>query len=402
MNKRIDTRIPKQSSLDLFLRFLKFGCLAFGGPVAQIAMIKKELVEEEKWISNEQFNRALAVYQVLPGPEAHELCVYFGMKAKGRWGGFLAGLGFMLPGLLLMLLLTWFYVQYGIQSPIAKTIFPGIQAAVVALIVFAVYRIGKHSIVNTKLLMIGVCSGISAFLGVNFLIVLALAGAGHALWNKTIVIPVVFAILLTAITAYTVYEKGLTLGTRAGQQTSGNHKTSMSAGDVFITGLKGGLLSFGGAYTAIPIIQEDAVTKKQWMTQDQFLDGIALSGILPAPLIIFSTFVGYFGGGWWGALIITLGIFLPAFSFILVGHSIMEKIIANRTLHQFLDGVTAGVIGLIAATAVKVFLTTIHSIPAIVIFFTGLLILLRFRSKYTVIFIILGAGLFSAVWNIVA
>ena len=128
----------KQKPLQVFLRFLRFGCLAWGGPVAQIAMIKKELVEDENWISKDQFNRALAVYQVLPGPEAHELCVYFGMRAAGRWGGFLAGLGFMLPGFFLMLLLTWFYVNYGIQSPLIQLIFTGIQAAVVSLKFFAV------------------------------------------------------------------------------------------------------------------------------------------------------------------------------------------------------------------------------------------------------------------------
>src|SRR5687768_14001031 len=136
-----------QSLLQIFLRFFRFGCLAWGGPVAQIAMIKKELVEEEHWVTKDKFNRALAVYQVLPGPEAHELCVYFGMTVRGRWGGFLAGLGFMLPGFVLMLLLIWFYISYGIQSPVAKIIFTGFQAAVVALIVAAVHRIGKHSLV---------------------------------------------------------------------------------------------------------------------------------------------------------------------------------------------------------------------------------------------------------------
>src|SRR5687767_9808665 len=99
--------IPHQSYAALFARFLRFGALAWGGPVAQIAMIKRELVEEQGWIPVARFNRALAVYQALPGPEAHELCVYFGMLARGRLGGFLAGLGFMLPGLLLMLLLSW-------------------------------------------------------------------------------------------------------------------------------------------------------------------------------------------------------------------------------------------------------------------------------------------------------
>ena len=130
----------KQTQGHIFLRFLKFGLLAWGGPVAQIAMIKKELVEEEQWVSKEEFNRALALYQALPGPEAHELCVYFGMKAGGRPGGFLAGLGFMLPGFIFMLLFTWLYVRFGIKSPTVQWLFAGVQAAVIALIVFAVYR----------------------------------------------------------------------------------------------------------------------------------------------------------------------------------------------------------------------------------------------------------------------
>jgi chromate transporter len=394
----LDSKMDK-SSLKLFLRFLRFGCLAWGGPVAQIAMIKKELVEEEKWIPAEQFNRALAVYQVLPGPEAHELCVYFGMKAKGRWGGFLAGLGFMLPGLLLMLFFTWFYVKYGIQSPLIQTFFIGVQAAVVSLIFFAVYRISKHSIVNYKLVTIAFYSGITFFLGINFLIILAFAGMSYLFWNKGNALPSLFAILLAAITIVTIYYKGFTLKTVSPEQTSAVHPQNNSAGTVFVTGLKGGLLSFGGAYTAIPIIQQDAVVKRQWMTQKQFLDGIALSGILPAPLIIFSTFVGYFGGGWWGAIIITIGIFLPAFSFTLIGHSFMERIIANKALHNLLDGVTAGVIGLIAVTAIKLFIATITSVSAFLIFVAALLLLLKFRSKYLVIFIIAGAGLFSLFLN---
>src|SRR5215213_4971253 len=189
----------EQTSLQIFLRFLRFGCLAWGGPEAQIAMIKKELVEEEKWVTMEQFNRALAVYQVLPGPEAHELCVYFGMKAGGRWGGFLAGLAFMLPGLLLILLFTWIYVRFGITSPTVQSIFAGIQVAVVSLIVFAVYRIGKHAVINSKLLSIAVISAIAFFAGVHFLIVLLLAGLAYACWQKNQVLLVMLIIVVLAV-----------------------------------------------------------------------------------------------------------------------------------------------------------------------------------------------------------
>ncbi len=390
----------RQTPGQIFFRFLRFGLLAWGGPVAQIAMIKKELVEEEKWVTKEQFNRALAVYQVLPGPEAHELCVYFGMKAGGRMGGFLAGLGFMLPGFLLMLLFTWIYVQYGIQSPVIHVLFTGIQAAVIALIVFAVYRIGKHAVVNYKLLMIALISGFSFFAGVNFLIVLIIGGAAYAFWQKKNIPAVIaFAIVLASVTAYTINKNGISLKKSGNNELTPTVNKNYSQGSVFLTGLKGGLLTFGGAYTAIPFIQQDAVVKNKWMTQEQFLDGIAISGILPAPLIIFSTFVGYFGGGWWGAILITIGIFLPAFAFTLIGHAAMERLIAKTALHNFLDGVTAAVVGLIGCTAIQLLISTVNNISALIIFLLSLIALIRFRSKYTALLIIAGAGLFSLARN---
>ncbi|MFI5220505.1 MAG: chromate transporter, partial [Bacteroidia bacterium] len=120
---------------------------------------------------------------------------------------------------------------------------------------------------------------------------------------------------------------------------------------------------------------------------------IALSGMLPAPLIIFSTFVGYFGGGWPGAVIMTVGIFLPAFGFTLLGHSLVEKIIENKSLHNFLDGVTAAVIGLIAFTAIQLFRITITDVFSISIFIIALVVLYRIKTKFTIAFVILGSGL---------
>lgn len=391
-----------QTPLQIFLRFLRFGLLAWGGPVAQIAMIKKELVEDEKWVSNEQFNRALAVYQVLPGPEAHELCVYFGMKAGGRTGGFLAGLAFMLPGFLLMLLFTWLYVQFGLRSPTLLAVFAGVQVSVVALIVLAVYRIGKHAVINSTLFIIAMASAMASFGGVNFLIVLIIAGSCYACWqNKKRFVTVGLAFILFSFTTLAVYENGIKFTSKQSSQEQQILKHKNEPGPVFITGLKGGLLTFGGAYTAIPFIQEDVVIKNKWMTQDQFLDGIAISGILPAPLIIFSTFVGYFGAGWWGAILITLGIFLPAFAFTLIGHPVMEKLIANTALHNFLDGITAGVAGLIGATAIQLFVSTVGGLPAVILFVLSVVALLKFRSKYTAMLVIAGAGILSWIWNLI-
>lgn len=390
----------KQTPLQIFIRFLKFGLLAWGGPIAQIAMIREELVEEEKWISKEQFNRTLAVYQVLPGPEAHELCVYFGMIAGGRWGGFLAGLGFMLPGFLLMLLLTWFYIQYGTSSLIFQFIFAGFQTAVIALIFMGTFRIGKHSLLNIKLLIIALISALAYFIGIIFFIVLPLAGIAYViLMKKNKVNPTLLIILLfvscSSFSFQQFYPKQISVSTFVKSEISDSSPLT-----IFYSGLKGGLLTFGGAYTVIPFIQEDAVINNNWMTNEQFLDGIALSGILPAPLIIFTTFVGYFAGGWIGALIITAAIFLPAFGFTIIGHNYIQKVIENKALHNFLYGVTAGVIGLIAVTAIQLFRTAITDVLAIAIFLAALSALYFIKSKFTIVFVIMGSGILSLIYNL--
>ena len=392
------SNVPQESYARLFLRFLRFGLLAWGGPVAQIAMIRQELVDEEKWISSERFNRVLAVYQVLPGPEAHELCVYFGMLSRGRMGAFLAGLAFMLPGFLLMFALSWFYVAYGITSPLFQAAFLGMQPAVAALIVRAVHRIGGHALhTNRWLWGIAVLAGIAQLLGVNFLIILLVAGMMYALaqrekqkWAMGIGIGFTAWVLATALG----WIPSLALQPASSLTSAG----SPTPGSLLLSGLRAGLLTFGGAYTAIPFLQHDAVEIGGWLTNAQFLDGLALSGLLPAPLIILSAFIGYLGGGSLGAIAITLGIFAPAFAFTMIGHEYVERLVENTAVHAFLDGVTAGVVGLIAATALGILSETIISIHAWVIFALGLLALFQSKAKWTIAAVILSAGVYGLIF----
>jgi chromate transporter len=393
------SKIPHETYLRLFWRFLKFGLLAWGGPVAQIAMIRQELVDEEKWISNERFNRVLAVYQVLPGPEAHELCVYFGMLSRGRPGAFLAGLAFMLPGFLLMFALSWFYVAYGISSPIFQAVFLGMQPAVAALIVRAVHRIGGHALHGNRWLWgMALLTGIAQLLNINFLITLLVAGFMYAFvqrgkinWALGIGMSFAAWILMTMF-GWTPTLMGQLTGSFS------NSAGSPSPGSLLLSGLRAGLLTFGGAYTAIPFLQHDAVEIGGWLTNAQFLDGLALSGLLPAPLIIFSTFIGYLGGGPLGALAITLGIFAPAFAFTMIGHDYIERLVENNAVHAFLDGVTAGVVGLIAATALSILNETIIGIHAWVIFALALLALFKSKAKWTIAAILLSAGVYGLIF----
>ena len=357
----------------LFRRFLRFGMLAWGGPVAQIAMIRHALVEEERWITSPRFNRVLAVYQALPGPEAHELCVYFGMLSRGRVGAVLAGLGFMLPGFVLMLLLSWTYVRFGIRSPLWNAAFAGCQAGVAALIVRAVHRLGVHALHRKGLVLIALATALGVWVGVNPIVTLLLAGLVWALAEG--VAPrmpdVAPGFLLQVLPALPILP-GLA--------------------ELFFTGLRTGLLTFGGAYTAIPFLQNDAVVKGGWLTQAQFLDGLALSSILPAPFIIFSTFVGYLGGGFPGAFLLTAGVFLPAFAFTLIGHDHLERLVEMTATHAFLDGVSAAVVGLIAVTALTVARDTLSSVLAVAIFAGSLVVLYRLRSRLATLWVMLGAA----------
>jgi chromate transporter len=395
-----DYTVPAESLQRLFLRFLRFGALAWGGPVAQIAMIRQALVEEERWISSEQFNRVLALYQVLPGPEAHEMCVYFGMLSRGRWGGFLAGLGFMLPGFVLMFALSWTYVRFGLQADGLAAIFAAVQVAVAALIVRAVFRIGGHVVTSRWLWAIAIVAGWAQLAGVHFGVVLLLGGLVHvvALRGLHTAAGGLIGLAVAGIVALVWGDQGfagldaLSLG---GAAAGSRASSSVPVWVLFWAGLKAGLLTFGGAYTAIPLLQRDAVTQGAWMSNPQFLDGVALSGLLPAPLIIFSTFVGYLGGGPWGAVAMTVGVFLPAFAMTLVAHDPLERLVHQPRIRGFLDGVTAAVVGLIAGTTVALLRVSLVGLESLALFAIVLALLFASKAPWLVPALMAGAALWG-------
>ncbi len=416
---------PNESLWRLFRRFLRFGALAWGGPVAQIAMIREALVEDERWISSERFNRVLGVYQALPGPEAHELCVYFGMLSRGRPGAIVAGLGFMLPGLLLMLALSWCYVEFGLGSSLWRGAMIGCQGAVTALIVRAVLQIGRHALTTRALWTLGFAAVVAQAAGVNAVAVLAIAGVLHAVWDRAAhwvgrarsalafapaipasgggdgwIVPD-FRAPARAVATF-VHDSSANVMTVLVQPLvqSIAHQSSIllpSIPTLFGSGLRAGLLTFGGAYTAIPFLRADAVVTGRWMSDAQFVDGLALSSILPAPFIIFSTFVGYVGGGLVGALVLTAGVFLPAFGFTLIGHETLERVVERPGAHAFLDGITAAVVGVIAVTAWTVGRGVLTSPVAIGTFVLALVALLRYRAPTTVAWVMVAAAVLGIV-----
>jgi chromate transporter len=339
----------KLSPGGLFLRFLRYGFLAWGGPVAQIGLMHRELIERDRWVSNERFRKVLALYQALPGPEANELAVYFGMLRGGKLGGLLAGLGFMLPGVILVTLAAALYEAVGSGTRAVDLLLYGVKPAAFALVAAAALRLGRRSLTRVSHFAIAAAAFLlTLFLpGVHFALVLALGalvGLGETLRSRAAGFAWVPLPVLTA-----------------------GSLSIPVLGSLAILALEVGFLTFGGAYTSLPILYAGAVEQHQWITDQQFIDGLALTALVPGPLIAIGTFVGYLVAGVPGALLATVLIFGPAFLFTLLGHAFFERMVEDPRIHDALLGVMAAAIGLIAALSASIARAAVTDVPTAVL-----------------------------------
>jgi len=367
-----------ESALAIFKVFLRFGARGFGGPAAQIAELDAEFVERRQWISPDRFRRALAVYQLLPGPEAHELCCYLGAVRGGRWGSVAAGLGFMLPGLALMLVACFGYASLDLASAPVAGAMAAMQLAAAALIVRAAWRLTKPL----------VCAGpaLIAAMAVSCAIAMwCFAPAGE----------------LATEVAGEVEVAGATSAAT----------TATTAPAMFGHGLTAGLVTFGGAYTAIPYVATVATGADGWMTRGELLDAVAIASVLPAPLVIFGTFVGFRGAGLAGALAFTAGIFLPAFSFTLIGFGIIERLLAWTPARRALDIAGAVAVGLILGAAFHIVWEPMRGATQAsaqfgratpMVFLTLIIAVVAWRTRLAVPAIIVGSGLAGAAFGVMA
>ena len=375
---------------EAFSYWLKLGFISFGGPAGQISIMHQELVERRRWISEQRFLHALNYCMVLPGPEAQQLATYIGWLMHGAWGGILAGALFVLPSLFILIALTWIYLAFGNVLAVAGILY-GIKPAVVAIVVFAAYRIGSRTLKNSVLLALAAAAFVAIFVfNVPFpWIVLGAAvmgyiggqiapnkfktGGGHGTSNKDYGPALidddtpspeharfkwsrVMLFLLIGLALWGGMIGVLTL--RFGWD------GALTQMGWFFT--KAALLTFGGAYAVLPYVYQGGVEHYGWLSGVQMVDGLALGETTPGPLIMVVAFVGFVGGwtkeifghanlalaGMAGASVATVFTFLPSFLFILVGAPVVE-----RTRHEIaftapLTGITAAVVGVILNLAV--------------------------------------------------
>ena len=321
---------------EVFLYFLFLGFVNIGGPVAQITMMFNHIVEKRGWLSKDRFIKIMAFCHVLPGPEALQLAIYIGYLKRKLWGGVLAGVTFILPGAIAMIVLSWLYVRYGQLSQVTDALYV-LKPAVLGIIAAGIIKLGRAAIRNAFLaiLLVGAFV-VMRFALINFLLILVMAGSlnlivvrGSAVFKKSAPTLPVIVVGTTALLPFS------------------DSRLFQIAWLFFKTGL----LSFGGAYASLIFVQRGAVAQYQWLSDGQLLDGVALSVATPGPFMLFTTFVGYIAGGIPGAVVATVFVFLPSFIFVLGGVLYIEKVRENRGLQAFLAGVSAAVVGIIAVVS---------------------------------------------------
>ena len=321
---------------EVFLYFLFLGFVNVGGPVAQITMMYNHMVEKRKWLTEDRFVKIMAFCHMLPGPEALQLAIYVGYLKRKLRGGILAGLTFILPGAIVMIVLSWLYVKYGKLPQVNNALYV-LKPAVLGIIVAGIIKLGRAAIRNVFLaiLLVGAFSGMY-FAGINFLLILLIAGVLNLLieegWPR----------LKKAAPTLPV-----TIGGIALVLPFIDSRLFRIAWLFFKTGL----LSFGGAYASLVFVQRGAVTQYHWLSDGQLLDGVALSVATPGPFMLFTTFAGYLAGGIGGALLATFFVFLPSFVFVIAGTRYIELVRNNSVVQAFLAGVSAAVVGVIAVVS---------------------------------------------------
>jgi chromate transporter len=341
---------------DLTRTFAKVGCLSFGGPAAQIALMHRMLVDERKWVSEADYLRALSFCMLLPGPEAMQLATWIGWRLHGVRGGLIAGGLFVLPGALVVLVLSMVYAAYG-TLPLVAALFAGVQAAVVAVVIEALLRVAKRALKSRSAYWIaGAAFAGLFFFNIPFPIIIILAGvygyfstsgpvaaeispkpAGYGLSQALRTATLWGAIWLVPLAVLVLSDSGL-----------------LAEIGLFFSKLA--LLTFGGAYAVLTWMAQDVVQVQGWLTLPQMMDGLGLAETTPGPLILVTEFVGYMaahreGGAVLGvaAAMVTLWMtFIPSFLFIFTGAPFIARLTTMPRLSGALAAITAAVVGVIA------------------------------------------------------
>lgn len=328
--------------------FLRLGTTAFGGPAAHVAMMRQEVVDKRAWMTDQEFLDLVGATNLIPGPNSTELAIHIGRQRRGAAGLIVAGACFIVPAALIVGTLAWAYVKYG-ALPAVEHVLYGIKPVIVAVIAHALWTLGKTAVKTIWLGALGAGALAATLLGVHELVVLAAAATAAAI----------------------------------AAMARGAPPPSLPATAIpwplFGVFLKIGSVLFGSGYVLLAFLRSDLVERLHWITETQLLDAVAAGQVTPGPVFTTATFIGYLVDGPTGAVLATLGIFLPAFVFVAISAPFLPKLRASKLASAILDGINVASLALMAAVSYDVARASLIEVPTILLAALGGLLLIRFR-----------------------
>jgi chromate transporter len=370
MNPSLSQRLTEVVGL-----FLKLGMTAFGGPAAHIAMMHDETVKRRKWLSDQEFLDLVGATNLIPGPNSTEMAIHIGFLRAGWPGLIIGGTCFIVPAMLIVLLLAWVYVRFG-ATPQAEWLLYGIKPVVIAIIVQALWNLGQKAVQGVLTATVAVIVIVLYFVGINEIALLFVGGLMVMLIMnyrrlRRRIVAIFIPLSSVGILSYV--------------------SIPFSLLQLFLTFLKIGAVLYGSGYVLLAFLRADFVARLGWLTDQQLIDAIAIGQVTPGPVFTTATFIGFVLGGVPGALLATLGIFLPSFIFVAISNPLIPRIRNSSWVSGLLDGVNVASLGLMAAVTWQLGRASLTGILTILIALSSFVLLMWFKVNST--WLILGGGL---------
>lgn len=370
---------------ELAVLFFRLGVTAFGGPAAHIGMMEDEVVTRRGWLSRQHFLDLVGATSLIPGPNSTEMTMHIGYERAGWRGLVVAGSLFILPAAVLTGILAWLYVEFG-SLPAVEPLLVGIKPAVIGIIVTAVYRLLPKAVKNWQLAVIGLGVLAAAFLGVDEVVALLVGGVLGALLLRAVTVSAALLLLPLPVGSLRLF-----------MQPEGETAVSLWSLGAFF--LKIGAILYGSGYVLIAYLEGGLVDQLGWLTQAELLDAIAIGQFTPGPVLTTATFVGYLIAGAPGAVVATLGIFLPSFLFVLLLNPLIPKMRQSVWLSAFLDAVNVAAVGLMVAVLINLGRQTFVNWQGVLIALLALVASVRFKVNSA--WIVLGGAVLGYLLSLV-
>ncbi len=355
----------RTSLAELTFLFLKLGTIAFGGPAAHIAMMRDEVVRRRKWMTDEEFLDLLGATNLIPGPNSTEMAIHVGHRQRGWPGLLVAGASFILPAVIIVCFFAWVYVKFGSVPQVAGILY-GVKPVIIAIVLEALWKLGSTAIKNKVTAFVAVAGLGLAIIQVHELLILVIGGVLVLLFKTIVTRTQIRSVIATSPLAIFF-------------QSAATASTSFGLWPLFLFFLKVGAVLYGSGYVLLAFIRADLVNRWHWLTESQLLDAVAVGQVTPGPVFTTATFIGYVLGGFKGATVATVGIFLPAFVFVALSGPLVPRIRKSAWASAVLDGVNAAAMSLMLVVTFQLGRVAIVDVKTTILAVVSGVLLFAFR-----------------------